>query len=29
VGTRGSFSGAKVDGAWSWTLTSIQCRVQI
>jgi hypothetical protein len=28
VGTRGSFSSRKVAGAWSWPLTSIQCRGQ-
>jgi hypothetical protein len=26
MGTRGSFSGGKVDGVWSWPLTSIWCR---
>jgi hypothetical protein len=26
MGTRGSFPGGKNDGAWSWPLTSIQCR---
>jgi hypothetical protein len=28
VGTRGSFPGSKVAGAWSWPLTSIQYRGQ-
>jgi hypothetical protein len=28
VDTRGSFSGDKAAGAWSWPLTSICCRVQ-
>jgi len=27
-GTRGSFPGNKAAGAWSWPLTSIQCRGQ-
>jgi hypothetical protein len=28
MGTRGSYSGGKAAGAWSWTLTSIYCRSQ-
>jgi Na+-transporting methylmalonyl-CoA/oxaloacetate decarboxylase gamma subunit len=28
MGTRGSFSGGKAAGAWSWPLTSISCRGQ-
>jgi hypothetical protein len=28
MGTRGSFPGGKAAGAWSWPLTSIQCRGQ-
>jgi hypothetical protein len=28
MGTRGSFSGCKAAGAWSWPLTSIYCRGQ-
>jgi hypothetical protein len=28
MGTRSSFSGVKATGAWSWPLTSIQCRRQ-
>jgi hypothetical protein len=28
VGTRGSFPGSKAARAWSWPLTSIQCRGQ-
>jgi hypothetical protein len=28
MGTRGSFSGGKAAGAWSWIFTSIKCRDQ-
>jgi len=28
MGTSGSYPGSKAVGAWSWPLTSIQCRGQ-
>jgi hypothetical protein len=28
MGARGSFPGGNVAGAWSWPLTSVQCRRQ-
>jgi len=28
MGNRGSFSGGKAAGTWSWPLTSIWCRGQ-